>query len=164
VGLTPEEYQQLLRHAPKPSKYRNTRVTINGETFDSKKEAAYYCELLLREKAGEVRNIQRQMTFHLCAPIVDAMMRQEAIPKIVYVASYVADMTFEEKSLVGNEAPAGCDHKFVDSNNCLKCGWIPLWQWNKVVVDVKGAKNTAMFSLKSKWLFLQSGIRVREVR
>jgi hypothetical protein len=138
MGLTPEEYKQLLRHVPKPSKYRNIRVTVNGETFDSKKEAAYYSELLLREKAGEVRNIQRQMTFHLCAPIVDAMMRQDAIPKIVYVASYIADFTFEESHL----------------------GEV----WNKVVVDVKGAKNTAMFSLKSKWLFLQSGIRVREVR
>lgn len=22
-------------------------------------------------------------------------------------------------------APRGCDHKFVDSNHCLKCGWVP---------------------------------------
>jgi len=20
---------------------------------------------------------------------------------------------------------SGCDHKFVDSNHCLKCGWVP---------------------------------------
>jgi hypothetical protein len=151
MGLTPAEYKQLLRHVPKPSKYRNTRVTVNGETFDSKKEAAYYSELLLREKAGEVRNIQRQMTFHLCAPIVDAMMRQDAIPKIVYVASYVADFTFEE---------AFADVQFDASDSPLPS----FYKWRKVVVDVKGAKNTAMFSLKSKWLFLQQGIKVREVR
>ena len=138
MGLTPEEYRTLLRHAPKPSKYKNQRVTINGETFDSKKEAAYYSELLLREKAGEVRNIQRQMTFHLCAPEVDAMMRQSDPPKIVYIASYVADMIFDEKQ---------------DDDS-----------WQRVVADVKGAKNTQMFSLKSKWLFLQSGVKIREIR
>lgn len=139
---------QEVGHAPgsgkaRPtSKYRNQRVVINGEKFDSKREASYYQELLFREKMGSVRNIQRQVTFHLCCPELDAQFRQAEIPKIVYVADYVADFTFDEVSANAQGVM------------CL---------WEHVVVDVKGAK-TAMYLLKKKWLELQSGIVIREVR
>lgn len=145
MNWTEEEYKALIKqHAPKPSKYKNQRTVIDGEVFDSKKEAAYFQELKLREKAGEVRDIQRQMTFHLCAPVVDALMRQDSIPKIVYIADYVADFTFDERY-----------HDVVSGERDT---------WLHVVADVKGTKNTGMFALKKKWLELQSGIRIREIR
>jgi len=50
---------------PKRSKYGNTPVTIDGLRFDSKREAAYYSELKLREKAGEVDGVELQRPFSL---------------------------------------------------------------------------------------------------
>ena len=65
------------------SKYRNVRTTIDGETFDSKLEAQRYQELKLLEKAGEVRDIQRQVVF----PLMVGETR---------VAKYVADFVYLE--------------------------------------------------------------------
>lgn len=45
------------------TKYGNHRITIDGITFDSKKEAKYYGLLLLREKAGEISEIELQPAF-----------------------------------------------------------------------------------------------------
>jgi hypothetical protein len=50
---------------PKRSKYGNTPVTIDGIRFDSKREAAYYSELKLRQKAGEVMDVELQRPFSL---------------------------------------------------------------------------------------------------
>ena len=49
----------------KSNKYNNTKVTLDGETFDSKKEARRYCELKLLERAGEIRNLERQVKYIL---------------------------------------------------------------------------------------------------
>ena len=47
------------------SKYRNKKVVLDGITFDSKREAKRYRELLLLEQAGEIADIQRQVKFEL---------------------------------------------------------------------------------------------------
>lgn len=47
------------------SKYSNRKVTVNGETFDSKKEAKRYCDLLILQKAGKIKDLQRQVKFEL---------------------------------------------------------------------------------------------------
>jgi hypothetical protein len=47
------------------SKYHNKVVHINGMKFDSRKEARRYAELLWLEKAGEIRDLQRQVKFEL---------------------------------------------------------------------------------------------------
>ena len=41
-------------------KYHNKKVTIDGITFDSKKEARRYQELKLLERAGEIQNLELQ--------------------------------------------------------------------------------------------------------
>ena len=46
-------------------KYFATRTECNGLKFDSKAEASYYMELLLRVKAGEVVFFLWQVPFHL---------------------------------------------------------------------------------------------------
>ena len=45
------------------SKYRNVKVKIDGLTFDSKHEAQHYAELKLREKAGEITQLQIKAPF-----------------------------------------------------------------------------------------------------
>lgn len=47
------------------NKYGNAKVTINGEKFDSKREARRYQELLLLQKAGKIANLQRQVKYVL---------------------------------------------------------------------------------------------------
>lgn len=46
-----------------PNKYHAVRTVLDGITFDSKREAAYYAELKLREKAGEVSDVELQRRF-----------------------------------------------------------------------------------------------------
>ena len=47
----------------KKSKYNNVKTIIDGITFDSKKEAAYYNTLKLLKRAGEVTQIDLQPEF-----------------------------------------------------------------------------------------------------
>lgn len=49
----------------KPSKYRAVLTECDGIKFQSKKEAAYYRELLCRVHAGEVKYFLRQVPFDL---------------------------------------------------------------------------------------------------
>ncbi|EGR2744199.1 DUF1064 domain-containing protein [Vibrio parahaemolyticus] len=51
------------------AKYGNRKVTIDGITFDSKKEARYYSDLKIRVKAGEVITFLMQVPFHLTAGV-----------------------------------------------------------------------------------------------
>lgn len=46
-------------------KYRNRKTTIDGITFDSAKEATRWAELRLLERAGQIFNLQRQVSFTL---------------------------------------------------------------------------------------------------
>jgi hypothetical protein len=47
------------------SKYHSRKVTVNGITFDSKREANRYCELALLEKAGQITELELQKEFTL---------------------------------------------------------------------------------------------------
>ena len=49
----------------KPSKYGNKITHVDGIRFDSKREATYYQNLVLRKKAGEVSHFLRQVPLHL---------------------------------------------------------------------------------------------------
>ena len=57
-----------LRDVQKPDKRRvrgTRRETVDGITFDSKREAKRYRELKLREKAGEITNLECQVPIPL---------------------------------------------------------------------------------------------------
>ena len=49
----------------KPNKYRAQRTTVDGITFDSKKEAERYQQLKLLEVVGEIINLRRQVALPL---------------------------------------------------------------------------------------------------
>ena len=58
----------ITRMAKKPgNKFGAKRVTIDGITFHSKAEARFYCDLKLREKIGEVTDVELQPKFPLQA-------------------------------------------------------------------------------------------------
>ena len=46
-------------------KYKNQKYIVDGQLFDSKKEANQWCELKLLEKAGEICHLERQKPFEL---------------------------------------------------------------------------------------------------
>lgn len=74
----------------KNNKYSNTKVTIDGETFDSKREAKRYCELKLLERAGEIKNLERQVKFVL-------IPSQRIDGKVVErECSYIADFKYQD--------------------------------------------------------------------
>lgn len=96
--MTQEEYNNLIerqrqqRKAPLPdpepkvSKYRNQKVTVDGETFDSKKEYGRWVQLQIMERAGAISDLKRQVKFEL-APAVKIQGRQR--PPLSYVADFV---------------------------------------------------------------------------
>ena len=47
------------------TKYRNKKTVVNGISFDSRKEAKRYQELLLLEKAGAITDLQMQVKYVL---------------------------------------------------------------------------------------------------
>lgn len=71
---------------PKPSKYRNTRVTVGGETFDSQREMERYHHLRILQRAGRISELERQVVFEL-APAVVVQGRKR--PPLRYVADFV---------------------------------------------------------------------------
>lgn len=73
------------------TKYNNKKITVDGQTFDSKKEANRYQELLLLEKAGEIKNLSRQVKF-----VLIPSQRDENGKVIERECSYKADFTYEE--------------------------------------------------------------------
>lgn len=54
-----------LQDKPKDHKYRAQRVTIDGITFDSRREARRWAQLQLLERAGEIENLRRQVVVPL---------------------------------------------------------------------------------------------------
>ena len=49
--------------APKTPKHRNKKTYVDGIPFDSQLEANYYCELKLRQRAGEIDGFSIQPKF-----------------------------------------------------------------------------------------------------
>ncbi len=60
-----EEYKNYKDGVKKKSKYRANKVSVDGHTFDSQKEADYYCELKLKLQAKEINGFCLQPIFML---------------------------------------------------------------------------------------------------
>lgn len=54
-----------LNHIPHRTKYKNKKITIDGITFDSKKEAQRYSELKILERGGKISQLVLQPRFEL---------------------------------------------------------------------------------------------------
>jgi hypothetical protein len=67
-------------------KYHNKKVTVNGLDFGSLKEAMHYTELVLRQKRGEIKNLQTQVKFEL----IPKQGKERA-------CCYIADFVYEDK-------------------------------------------------------------------
>ena len=66
------------------SKYKNVKTTIDGITFDSKKESARYAELKLLAKSGLIQNLCLQVPYVL-------IPKQDGERAVKYIADFVYD-------------------------------------------------------------------------
>lgn len=68
-------------------KYGNKKITVDGRTFDSKKEAHRYLELKTLEKAGHIYGLDCQKRFELIPKQIDA--NGETVRNCSYIADFV---------------------------------------------------------------------------
>ena len=124
---------------PKPgTKYHNRKTTVNGITFDSKKEAVRYNELLLRQELGLISNLERQVKFVLIPtqrePDKTGSRGGKTAGKVIErECSYIADFVYFD-------IDSGC----------------------QVVEDTKGIR-TPEYVIKRKLMLFLKGIRIREI-
>lgn len=60
-----EQYKNYQKRGNKSSKYGAVKTSVDGHTFDSKKEAEYYCNLKIRLQGGDIRGFCLQPIFIL---------------------------------------------------------------------------------------------------
>lgn len=73
-------------------KYKNTATTVNGIKFDSAKEASRHSVLVLLQHAGEIADLQRQVSFELIPK------QKNADGKTEVCVRYVADFVYTKDS------------------------------------------------------------------
>ena len=121
------------------AKYRNKKITVNGITFDSKKEYKRYCELSLLEKAGKIHNLQMQVKFVL-------------IP-----AQYE---TYERYGKNGNRLKDG--KRCIEREVSYIADFVYQKDGKQVVEDTKGMR-TKDYILKRKMMLFMHGICIKEI-
>lgn len=125
------------------NKYGNKKVIIDGEVFDSKREAMRYRELQLLEKSGAIIGLRRQETYYLIPTQREASTR-------VYTKGRKKGQPIEGKVI---EKPVTyiADFAYLDAAT-----------GNVVVEDVKGVR-TKDYIIKRKLMLYIHGIKIQEV-
>lgn len=80
------------------NKYHAKKVTVDGVTFDSKREYARWRDLQLLERAGKITDLNRQVRFPLCDTPYD-----EDGKCLFRGVTYVADFVYKENGKVIDE-------------------------------------------------------------
>lgn len=123
------------------SKYRSCKITIDGITFDSKKEAGRYQQLKLLERAGEIGELRRQVEFELIPAQFEhpfSATKRGRGKCLERKCSYIADFVYK----------------------------VPIFDHGEpfltVVEDTKGYK-TPEYIIKRKLMLSVYGIRIKEI-
>lgn len=72
------------------TKYHAKKTTVDGMTFDSKKEADYYCELKMRRMAKEIIDFDLQVPF-----VLQDSFKHDG--KTIRAIKYIADFVVKHK-------------------------------------------------------------------
>ena len=124
------------------NKYGNRKTTTSdGITHDSQKEATRWCELKLLERAGKIKDLQRQVEYELVPNQYETIVRfskdgkrlKDGVKLIERRVVYVADFVYTD----------------------LSTG-------QTVVEDTKGVR-TKEYIIKRKLCLYIHGIRIKEV-
>lgn len=117
------------------NKYHSKKITVDGETFDSKKEYRRFCELSLLVKAGKVTDLRRQVKYVL----IPAQYEPDTLGK---------RGGRQRGKLIERECSYMADFVYVQDGNT-------------VVEDTKGFR-TADYIIKRKLMLYIHGIRIKE--
>ena len=122
----------------KSRKYKNHKITIGNDTYDSMKEYRRYLDLLAMSMRGEISNIQRQVKFVL----IPAQREPDTIG---------ARGGVHKGKLLEHEIAYYADFVYTD----CKTG-------ETIVEDTKGMRTTD-YILKRKMMLYFHKIRIKEV-
>lgn len=120
------------------NKYHARKCVVDDITFDSIKEANRYRELRLLERAGKIRDLDRQVSFTLIRPHYGLVNGQKKC--LERACTYRADFVYREARV----SPTGGT------------------EWVDVVEDAKGVRTEA-YKIKKKLMLDRFGIQIREV-
>ena len=121
------------------NKYRNTKLNIDGEIFDSIKELKRYQELRLMESAGEIKDLKRQVKYIL----IPTQREPDTVGKRGGI---------KKGRLLEKECAYWADFEYKDKNG------------NTVVEDVKSdITRTTEYRIKRKLMLYRYGIKIQEV-
>ena len=124
------------------NKYFNTKTKASdGIVFDSRKEARRYEQLLLLQRAGEITDLQRQITYELIPNQYETYERYSNTGKRLK----------DGKKLVERKVEYVADFVYTDT----KTGEV-------IVEDTKGIR-TKDYVIKRKLMLHIHGIKIREV-
>lgn len=70
------------------NKFKNRKTIVDGQKFDSKKEANRWAELKLMERAGLITDLKRQVRFLLTPTVYDEQGKCK-MPSSSYIADFV---------------------------------------------------------------------------
>lgn len=119
-------------------KYGNAKSEIDGEVFDSRKEARRYVELQWLLKAGTICDLQRQVRFEL--------IPTQREPEIIGPRGGKKPGKLLEKEVVYI-----ADFVYTDTET-----------GRRIVEDTKGVR-TKEYVIKRKLMLYKHGIRIREI-
>ena len=124
------------------NKYHNKKITVDGTTFDSKREYNRFRELSLLERAGGISNLRRQVKFVLIPA------QYEKTPERYTSGKHKGEL--KQGKLLERECAYLADFVYIDNTG------------KKVVEDTKGVK-TKDYIIKRKLMLFRFGIRINEV-
>lgn len=127
-----------IRRYLRSHKYHNNKVVFEGETFDSMKEYRRYLDLILLEKEGSIKDLQRQVKYLL----IPAQREPDSVGKRGAV---------KKGKLIEREVAYFADFVYTDTAT-----------GETVVEDTKGMRTTD-YILKRKMMLFFHGIRIKEI-
>lgn len=127
----------MRRYYLKKAKYRNNKITIGNDTYDSMKEYRRYLDLLALLNAGEITELKRQVKYIL----LPAQREPDMIGKRGGI---------RKGKLLEKEVAYYADFVYTDS------------QGETIVEDTKGIR-TKDYIIKRKMMLYFHKIRIHEV-
>ena len=128
------------RWTPTRTKYGSKKITVDGETFDAKKELRRWQTLRIMEDVGMITDLRRQVKY------------------ILIPAQREPDHMDYSKSARGRKVKG----KLLEHEVAYYADFVYQQNGETIVEDAKGVR-TEVFKLKKKLMLWVHGIRIREV-
>lgn len=131
----------------KANKYNNKKTyTADGNLHDSQREAVRWAELLLLQRAGKIRELERQVSFELIPAHFEEVYTGEFYKRGTHAGEPKKKRICIEKSVTYI-----ADFVYIDCDT-----------GEKVIEDAKGER-TKEYIIKRKLMLYLKGIKIKEI-